>query len=204
MKKTISLFLLAAVVIFQSCGGIGGSKHKIGTKDGAEFASKKIKESLKGDEDILRMSVRGQEDGSTIQLLDIYYADATLKDEVRYNQINLVGGFIPVDKKPLSFAMAKASLNDKVEGNAKKFADFDFSKMPTHIEEGKKMIPKGFSYFGIQDYDLYGSKDLPYKFTINCTKDGEKKERSGQMIVTNYYQFEFEVDGKGKITLLEE
>jgi hypothetical protein len=29
----------------------------------------------------------------------------------------------------------------------KKLNDFDFSKMPAHIEDAKKMIPEGYSFF---------------------------------------------------------
>jgi hypothetical protein len=52
---------------------------------------------------------------------------------------------------------------------------------------------------------LYGNNTLPYKITLNATKDGEAKEtRAARTVITNSYQFTYNVDGSGKITLVEE
>jgi hypothetical protein len=118
MKTMKLVTAISVTLLLQSCGGGGG---KLGTAGGATFAKNTIENNIKPGEDILRISLSGETDGSKIEIIDVYYADAALKNEVKCKSINLLNESMTKEtNKSLSFSLVKATMDGKVAGNAKK------------------------------------------------------------------------------------
>ncbi len=78
--------------------------------------------------------------------------------------------------------------------------------MAAQYQQAIKLIPAEFENFSVYMYTFEPgtAKAMTSHFTIEGTKKGEKTEQKGRKITTNYYEFEFDVDAAGKLTMQEE
>ncbi|MCD7973913.1 MAG: hypothetical protein LUG18_14850 [Candidatus Azobacteroides sp.] len=72
-----------------------------------------------------------------------------------------------------------------------------------YIEEAKGMIPEGYSFKSMGGIEFNSDKEgnLIYKLTLNATEDGNSTKVQGRNIVTEYYEFTYDVDKDGNVTM---
>ncbi|WP_316806725.1 hypothetical protein [Pedobacter agri] len=83
--------------------------------------------------------------------------------------------------------------------------EFDVEPIPNKVNEAILLLPKESDTHNLYEYSFSFDKDGKAKqnFKINVTKKGEGKTQTGRMVRTNYYEFNFAVDERGKVVAVE-
>lgn len=88
------------------------------------------------------------------------------------------------------------------KNDPKKISEIDFSIIEKYIENAKSQIPTEFIKHSIYSYEIeFKNNKRSDEFKINCLKEGESDHVEGRDIVTNYYQFNFEINKNGEVIL---
>jgi hypothetical protein len=204
MKQHFYSLLLFGFFLLTACSGNGN----IDSTADLEKIKEMLTAEIPTDAKIFKVSLTASTEGESLNLIDAYYYDASLKDEVKHISINLNNEAMTVrDTKPLMFVTpftVWSEHSDSAINYTHPLNDFPWNNIISMIEKAKKMIPTGYSYFGVQEYDMSPKSENPVKLIINATKDGEAKEYSNRSVTTYYYQYAFISDNSGNLTLDEE
>ncbi|WP_447642807.1 MULTISPECIES: hypothetical protein [Chitinophagaceae] len=87
------------------------------------------------------------------------------------------------------------------KGKTVTLKEFDTEPIPENVDEAVTFIPKEFENYALYKYvfSVDNNGKVQQNFTVNATKKGEGKSRSGRMVSQNYYGFDFKVDANGKV-----
>jgi len=124
-----------------------------------------------------------------------YIKDGKLKNKL-YNQL------VPGDNKmqPARDGL-QIFLEDK-QGKIK-LSDFDFDMVASKFKEASKLIDGNYENHALYNFTFHVKNDnsVTARFQINATEKGENPETNGDIEITNYYEFDFEMDANGTLTL---
>jgi len=91
------------------------------------------------------------------------------------------------------------------KNDPKKISELDFASIEEHFETAKNIIPDLFTDHSLYTYVIeFDYNKRAYRFTVNSLKVDENNHIEGNQLVTNYYEFEFELNEEGKVILLED
>jgi hypothetical protein len=86
----------------------------------------------------------------------------------------------------------------------KKLSEIDFGLIEKNIEAAKSQIPAVYIDHSVYEYRIqFDDNKRADSFIINCLEEGESDHMEGRDIVTNYYEFLFEMDENGAVIMLE-
>lgn len=189
MKK-INLILVS--ILSMTLFSCGGGAPNINEKEGIAEVKELMKDQFGGDREVYGFTLMTT-DHLTSELLmaSVNYE----KEEQTYSQ---------------AYLLNTKTLNDATKNRFKnrsdkqiKISDLDFELISTKYDEAVKLIEKEGE---MEDYTLHSwigrigkSGKMEASFTIEATKKGEGTSLEGRNVVTNYYEFEFEVDGDGNL-----
>ncbi len=89
------------------------------------------------------------------------------------------------------------------KNGAKKINDIDFTLVEKNINEAKKLIAAEYIDHSVYSYKIdFEDNKRADSFTINALLEGEGNHIEGNNIVTNYYEFLFEVDENGVVVMV--
>lgn len=199
MKK-IRLRILAfcAPILLASCSGGFGGSPELSSDEGI----KEIKEILSsnfGDKDIFDLSISAEEHlDDNLGLIIVKYVDGGKSYSQTYHTTAGIGLGDP--KEVTSFAF------DEKKHSLKKGSEVDFSFIPKKFEEAKKIITDlsdEYEGFVLYSFDLGVNKDGNFEgdILLEGTKIGEGSSMQGRNVVTNYYEFDFDLNEDGTIEI---
>jgi hypothetical protein len=202
MKNTFYLFAAVFITAFLfSCSGTGS----IDSTASIEKIHQLLKEKMPADAAIFRITLSGSTEDADLSIVEVYYHDPALKDEVKHKYINLLNESMSLDDtKPMMFVTPSSVWSEHTEDPVKytkKLDEFSWKDVPTQVEKAQKMLPAGYTYFGIENYDMVAVADDPIAITINATDDKVDKEYTNRSVTTYYYQFEALIKNDGSMTL---
>lgn len=81
-------------------------------------------------------------------------------------------------------------------------SEIDFSVIEKNIETAKGQIPSEYVDHAVYSYTIqFDDNKRSDTFTINCLEEGESDHMEGRDIVTNYYEFIFDIDENGTVVM---
>lgn len=196
MKRILFISALSATII--SCGV--GNKNVLNTVEGIANIKSIVTENF-GNKEVYQLSLYAtQELSSELGSITVNY----LENGKDYSQ--LYSTLIP--DKSLQEPKESSTQDEfflKSKQGKINVSDFDFDLISKKYEEASKMI-EGYENFQLYNwiYSVDNDNNITANFTIHATQIGEDAERSGRMEITNYYEFEFNVDSDGQLTIDED
>ncbi len=191
MKK-INLILVS--VLSMALFSCGGGLPDLNEKDGVAQVKDIAEDQFGGDREIYSLML-ATKDHLTSDLMMIHVGYT--KDDKNYSQSYLVEQEILDDEKSNSFK--------NNGGHQIKISDIDFDQITTKYNEAVKLLDEQGE---MEDYTLHNwtyrmnrNGKLESTFTVEATKKGESAGLQGRNIVTNYYEFNFEVDENGELVV---
>lgn len=115
-----------------------------------------------------------------------------------YQLIDPVGSSVELIDREFSVRVYK-------KNDPKKLSEIDFSLVEKNIATAKAQIPPEYVDHSIYSYRIeFDDNKRADTFTINCVKEGESDYMEGREMITNYYEFPFEMDENGEVIMLIE
>lgn len=195
MKKLmIALFSMSILV---SCEKV--NKNVLNTAEGIDNIKSLVMENF-GDREVYRLNLYASPElSSDLASITINY----LENEVDYSQTYLT----QIEGKKLSDPDKSSTQGDfflKNKQGKAKVSSFDFSLIHKNFKEACGWID-GYENFHLHTwyFEVDNDNNTTCSFTIHATKTGENTERSGNMEITNYYEFFFDIDKEGNLTIKE-
>ncbi len=191
MKK-INLILVS--VLSMALFSCGGGLPDFNEKDGVSRVKEIAEDQFGGDKEIYSLMVATKDHlTSDVMMVDVSYT----KDGKDYSQSYLVEQDNLVEEKSNNFK--------NQSGVQIKISDIDFDQISEKYKEATKLIDEQGE---MEDYTLHNwiyrmnrNGKLESTFTVEATKKGEGVGLEGRNVVTNYYEFNFEVDENGELVV---
>lgn len=203
MKKLIlGVFAIGTMMQFTSCGKVSdivdsAAGIDYNTTEGASKTQERLVKNFGGKE-VYEVDFSSRNElSSSLQSIDVKYVE----NDKSYSQ-SMYDTTLNDPKVETTWAY-KENKDGKI-----KVEDLDLSVMPSKFAEAVKIIETEtdeFHNFNLYrwDFELEKGNKVTARFTINATKKGEGNTMQGRNIVTNYYEFNFDMDANGKVTLDE-
>ncbi len=191
MKKPFLFLLVGIATMFTSCEKI--NPNNLNTPEGVTNVKNLVSEKFGTDLSVVNLMLSASEDlSSDIGLVNVYYT----KDGKTYKRTYM--DYPSVD--PVLEDEEESKFHKDAKGSVK-LADLDFGMLTKYFGEATKMI--GDKYEGFQmsswTFDISDDNKTSANFKIQATEVGEGTSMEGRNIVTNFYEFEFEVDEEGNL-----
>ena len=124
-----------------------------------------------------------------------YVEDGKLKNRL-YNQLLPEGDKMQPPHDGLQIFLKKK------QGKIK-LSEIDFDIVTSTFKEACKLIDDNYENYTLHNFSFHVKNDhsVTAQFQINATEKGEDTETSGNMEITNYYEFDFEMEANGTLTL---
>jgi hypothetical protein len=209
MKKIMYTAAIIASTVLSSCGG---GVNNIDIPEGSDDIKALAEEKFGAEKEVYSFSISAKDHlTSEFGNMSIGYAE----DEKKYYQYyhvlygkgkldepKEVGGNVSkrvqkLLKKHGSNFSEEASKNKQV-----KIKDIDFDMIIKKYEEAIPLIDPDYQGFALYSwkYKVDNEGKISAEFTIEGTKKGEGTSMEGRNIVTNYYDFPFEMDAEGTLS----
>lgn len=145
----------------------------------------------------LTLTSQGELETSLGNIEIITNADAT-EGTLNRNSYDLIGTAEPgVKVIDSEFSVRVYSKNEP-----KKISELDFALIEKNIADAKSQIPSEFIDHTIYTYRIeFDENKRADTFTINCLKEGESDYMEGREMITNFYEFLFELDENGTVIM---
>ncbi len=205
MKKVIIGIMSVATIALTSCSDIGDAfsgDPKIDDSEDLKELATDIVKAFGKDKEVYRLDIETREElNSEFLYASIGYIENG-EDYKRSYKTHPQDGRVLEDPNKSS-VQAEVHLRSK-QGKAK-LSDFNFKKIIPSYSKACKMIPKEFEDFSLHSWSFRVDLEnqITSKFTIHGTKVGEGSHREGNMSVTDYYEFIFELNQDGDIVVAE-
>lgn len=202
-KNSLKILAFCAPFALASCSGSGidlGGAPNLSTDDGVKEVMEIVKNNF-GDKDVFDISISAEDHlDDNLGYMYVKYVDGDKTISQSYTETSGIGLSDPKEETSFPFKAKQNSL--------KKGSEIDFSFIPAKFEEAKKIITEltdeyeGFVLYG---FDIEINEDGKYEgeLTLEGTKKGEGTSVQGRNIVTNYYEFDFDLNADGTIELDE-
>lgn len=196
MKK-IAITLIGLTILLASCGN--GNTNVLNTTEGINSIKTMVNENF-GDKEVYQLNLMAYPElSSDLGSIIVNYLD----NGVDYSQMYST----QIPDKPLQDAKESSTQSEfflKNKQGKKKVSEFDFSAIESNYQEAIKMI-EGYENFQLYNwvFNVDNDNHVTSSFTVHATLVGEDSERSGRMEITNYYEFNFEVDKDGNLNFVE-
>jgi len=202
-KKKSTVFIYAGILFgMVSCeGGIGGESIYDLDKAGEIQEIKKEIIAISGDVMAYEISMDSQGELETsIDRITIVTSEGAEEGTLNREMFQLTG-----TGEPSTSVIDNDFFVSGYEKNgAKKINDIDFTLVEKNINEAKKIIPAEYINHSVYTYKIeFEDNKRADSFTINTLLKGESDHMEGRNIVTNYYEFLFEVDENGAVVMVE-
>lgn len=198
-KNSLRILAFCAPFALASCSGGGidlGGAPSLSTNDGIKEVMEIVKNNF-GEKEIFEISVSAEDHlEDNLGYMSVNYVDGDKTISQSYTETNGIGISDPKEKTSFPY---NAKQNSLKKGN-----EIDFSFIPAKFEEAKKIIAEltdEYEGFVLYSFDLELDKDGKYEgvLTLEGTKKGEGTSVQGRNIVTNYYEFDFDINADGSV-----
>lgn len=198
--KTMTLLLAGTIFGLTSCDGLGGeSIYDLDKAGEIDEVKKEIIEKV-GDILVYKIDMTSQEE------LETYINDISVvtSDEAAEGTLNRklfkLNDEGEVSNTPIEeeFFVGLFKKNEP-----KKISEIDFAVIEKNFEAAKKLIPSKYIDYALNAYVIdFEDNKRADTFTINTLMEGENNHLEGNNLVSNYYEFNFEVDENGTVVIL--
>lgn len=199
MKKTIISILAASTVFLTSCGGIL-SGDKLTDAEGLKAIKTIVETEFGAETEVYALQISSTDHlTSEFGSARISYLEEGVDFSRTYMQI--VGANNQLQEpKEASKAFQKEFFLKNKQGKVK-IKDLDFNLVLTKYNEAAAMVSDEYESLTLYSWSFNVENDgmISAKFTIEATLKGEGNTMQGRNIVTNYYEFEFEMNKDGEI-----
>lgn len=198
-KIKLTVFALTSVLALASCSGLT-SNTDMKTKEGIESVAQMIKDNF-GDKQICDINLYAQDHlEESFGFMNVNYLDNGVTKTQSYHDMNDVGLGDPEEETSFPYDEKKDGL---IKGS-----DIDLSFVPAKFDEAVKQIQElsdEYEGFVLNSISLDIDKDGKFygDMTLEGTKKGEGTSLEGRNIVTNYYEFDFDLNADGTVELDE-
>ncbi len=202
MRKKIITALAGLALLLTSCEGVFEGGYNMNNAEGLKELKTEFTENFGADKEVYNFSMTASDHmTSEFGSAKIKYLEDGLSFSRDYNGTLEVGKRI---KEPVKAneAFQKDFFLKKNQGKLK-VKDLDFSFIVTKFNEACALISSEYHDFTLYSWSYEVSNDnaVSSDFTIEGTKKGESTQIEGRNVVTNYYEFKFQVDKEGKILI---
>lgn len=203
-QNTTAMIILSVGMLFglMSCEGMGGESIYDLDKAGEIDAIKKEIIEIAGDISVFEISLVSKEELET-SIDDITIITNSEASEGTLNRENFT---LSEEIKP-TFSVIDSEFSVRVyqKNDPKKISEIDFTVIEKNVEAAKKQIPSSFVDHALFEYTIeFDDNKRSDRFTINAVMEGENNHLQGNDLVTNYYEFLFEMDENGAVIMLGE
>lgn len=190
MKK---IALLLCLIILASCSD---SSLTLTTKEDFTKIKEMALENFGGDTEVFQLEINAEEHlEATLGGIEVGY----VRDGVQYRRVvrKVDVNFVLQDENE---AITQSFIKNH-QGKIK-IKDLDFDSIETKFQEAISQISDEYEGFSLNswEFEINNKNEITSRFTIEATKAGETSSVQGRNIVTNYYDFVFELDKDGKLS----
>ena len=194
---------LSAGMLFglTACDGLGGESIYDLDKPGEINEVKKEIIDKVGDILVYEVIMTSQEELETA-IDEITLVTAYKAEEGTLNRKN----FQLTEEAAASTSIIDSEFSVRVykKNDPKKISEIDFTMIEKNIETAKKLIPSEFVDHALYNYSIeFDDNKRADHFTINTLMEDENNHIEGNDLVTNYYEFLFEMDENGEVVMVE-
>lgn len=199
LKKKITATLSLVLFFGLSSCEKAASIYDLDQSGEIEEVKKEIIEAA-GDLMTFQLTLRSQTELETaLGNIEIVTNEGAAEGTLNRNTYDLIGttppGVAVIDSE---FSVRVFSKNEP-----KKISELDFTLIEKNIAEAKAQIPSEFIDHSIYEYIIdFEENKRADTFTINCLKEGESDHMEGRDMVTNFYEFLFELDENGAVVMI--
>lgn len=195
-NKVLKVLAFCTPFVLASCSGGFGGNPVLSSDDGV----KEIKEILSANfanKDIFNLSISADEHlDENLGMIIVKYVERDKSYSQTYHSTAGIGLGDP--KEVTSFGF------DSNKNSVKKIEEIDFSFVPEKFEEAKSIISDlsdEYEGFVLYSFDLDVNKEgaLEGDLRLEGTRKGEGSSMQGRNVVTNYYEFDFDLKDDGTI-----
>lgn len=198
-KQAIKTLAILMTLFLVACGEKNGGLE-INNAGKLPNVKQLIENSFGAEKEVFELNIEAEEHlTSTFESASVKYLEGGKQYAHSYNKIMGEGKELQAPKMA-SAAFQKEFFLKKCQGKVK-VKDFDYGMISTKYEEAIKMIPAEYGNFELHSWQftVNNKNEVSAKFVIEGTKKSEGKSLQGRNIVTNYYEFPFKMDSKGKL-----
>lgn len=199
MKTKVTL-LTGIVLSFISCG----SPETIYDLDQAGEIEEIKKELIAAAGDIMAYEITlnsNEELTTSLNNVEVVTNEAATEGTLNRNSYRLTD---PVESD-VKLIDSEFSVRVYKKNDPKKLSEIDFSLVEKNIATAKAQIPSEYVDHSIYSYRIeFDDNKRADTFTINCLKEGESDYMEGREMITNYYEFQFEMNENGEVIMLIE
>lgn len=195
-RNVNTLIAASAIIFFSACSSTTSADKDMTKPEGIKAIKEKVVKSFGADKKVYSLSfsaadhLSNEAGSATIHYLENgkdMSQTLTLSPEEKLQNAEpaLVQNEFLLSKKQGSIAVK----------------DLNFDKIPEKLNEAFKLISDEYEGATLHNwnFDVDNSNKLSENFTIEVSKVGESSERKGRMVISNYYEFGFELDESGKV-----
>ena len=204
-KKARIIMLAAMAAVMASCGDVAS---KLGeTKTDSPEVFNKAKELAKANFDPSKwkiVEVDWNEGGASDELtgkvssIRFYVID---NDGKAWQQSFIAQtGWKATDLDDTSFATGD-KYDDPKEYPALELDKIDPTKITKVIEDAKALIPKGYKYKSLDNFEINTYDSEAMTLTLNVVEEGKETVTNAGRTSTVFYELKYSVDDNGKVTL---
>jgi hypothetical protein len=199
-QKLKAMTILSAGVLFAltSCEGA----ESIYDLDKAGEIEEVKKEIIEATGDILAYEITMTSQGeleTSLDVIDIVTSENATEGTLNRKSFQLIGSGDP----SVSVIDNDFFVGLYLKNEPKKISEIDFTLIETNIADAKAQIPSEYIDHSIYTYSVeFDDNKRADRFTINCLEEGESDHMEGRDVVTNYYEFLFEMDENGAVIMI--
>ena len=200
MKKTIITILSLSTLFLTSCGDILSGGDQLNDSEGLKTIKSLLENQFGAETEVYSLDLSSTDHlTSEFGLATISYLDKGV-DYSRSYMTYLGPGKELQEAEAASESFQKEFFLKKKQGKIK-LNEFDFDQILVKFNEATAMISSEYDTFTLYswDYEVNNDGGISADFTIEGTKKGEGTSLEGRNIVTNYYEFQFEMNEDGEV-----
>jgi hypothetical protein len=202
-RKATMIFLSAGVILgLMSCDGEGAeSIYDLDKTGEINEIQKEIIETA-GDISVFEITLTSSDELETsINEVDIITNEGASEGTLSNKIFQLSEDVEP----SISVIDSEFSVRVYQKNEPQLISEIDFNMIEKNFDEAKKQIPSEFVDHALYEYIIeYDENKRADRFTINTLMEDENNHLEGGDLVTNYYEFNFELDEKGNVVMLEQ
>lgn len=190
----LKISLLLSLILFVACGG--KDAINLSTAEGINEMKKVILEKFDPEKEVYELSISTIDDlKSELGIITAYYLEGETMLDDNYSLF----GPEPTFETEKGSIQGKTFIRNK-KGKVK-IKDFDYESINKKFNEGIALIGEEYHGFVLSDFSFNVDNDnkVTCDMKIEATMKGEGSSLKGKTIVTNFYEFAFEIDENGKV-----
>ncbi|NOQ71515.1 MAG: hypothetical protein GQ574_05915 [Crocinitomix sp.] len=197
-KTRTKIFLSIGVLIaLAACG----NKESIYDLDKPGEIAEVKKEIIAAAGDVLAYEIRLTSQTELETSMDAI--SIVTSDEAQEETLNRIDFQLTQEGEPnISIIDSEFSVRVHKKNEPKKISDIDFNLIEKNIETAKSLISSEYVDHSLYEYQIeFEDNKRADTFILNCLLEGENDHIEGRDVVTNYYEFEFEMDENGAVIM---